>query len=215
MPSRIAAHNIFTYRNRTEFRGTVTEQSQIRVLVVDDERDITEMYAHWLEDHYAVDTATDGTTALQAITEDTDVVLLDRRMPNLTGDEVLETIRDRDHECRVAMVTGVQPDSDVIEMGFDDYLVKPIDKHELRSTIEALHRRASYDRSARELYALAAKRATLRAEGDYSDDVADAIDEIDARIEELHDESTATVTEFDTTDFRAVFRDITAPEQSI
>lgn len=190
----------------------MTDHTQPRVLVVDDDPDIIDMYALWLEDHYTVDTATDGATALQQLTEDTDVVLLDRRMPDLTGDQVLETIRDRGHDCRVAMVTGVQPDSDVIDMGFDDYLVKPVDKTDLQTTVDALHRRASYDRSARQLYALAAKRATLRSEGADSASVEDAIDDIDARIEELHDESTTVVAEFDSTDFRAVFRDITLPE---
>ena len=190
----------------------MTDNAQTKVLVVDDESAITEMYALWLDDDYAVETANDGATALATMSSATDVVLLDRRMPDLSGEEVLSTIRDQGWDCRVAMVTGVTPDADVIEMGFDDYLVKPVDREELTATVQALERRAAYDRRARELYALAAKRATLRTEGEDTEDVEEAIAELDERIAELNEDATMAIAEFDTTDFRAVFRDVTAPQ---
>lgn len=190
----------------------MTDRTPTEVLIVDDEEAITEMYALWLDEEYDVTTANDGETALEAISETTDVVLLDRRMPDLSGERVLSTIRQRDCDCRVAMVTGVSPDADVIDMGFDDYLVKPVDREELIATVEALERRATFDRQARELYALASKRAALRNEGDGSPEVREAIADIDDQIEELNEASTSAVAEFTTTDFRAVFRDITVPE---
>lgn len=189
----------------------MTERSPTEVLVVDDESAITEMYALWLADEYAVTTATDGETALEAIGPSTDVVLLDRRMPDLSGEAVLSTIRDRDSDCRVAMVTGISPDADVIDMGFDDYLVKPVDKEELLATVRSLERRASYNRRARQLYALSAKRAALRSDGEDTPEVQQAIEDLEDRIEALNEASTSAVAEFDTTDFRAVFRDITVP----
>ncbi len=134
------------------------------VLVVEDERDLADLYAIWLRDVCEVRTAYDGTEALSAIDGDVDVVFLDRRMPGLSGDEVLETIRGEGYGCRVAMVTAVEPDFDVVEMGFDDYLVKPVTEDELVGMVETLRLRSEYDDQLRELYALSSKKTLLESE---------------------------------------------------
>ncbi|WP_254530228.1 response regulator [Natrinema gelatinilyticum] len=131
------------------------------VLIVEDEPDLANLYAAWLGGECDVETAYDGNEALDAIDEDIDVVLLDRRMPGLSGDTVLDTIRNRSLDCRVAMVTAVEPDFDIIEMGFDDYLVKPVSKKELIRIIEQLVLRAMYDEQLQEFFALASKKALL------------------------------------------------------
>ncbi|MFB6198048.1 MAG: response regulator transcription factor, partial [Halobacteriaceae archaeon] len=79
----------------------------------------------------------DGQSALAQLDESIDIALLDRRMPNLTGDEVLAQVRDRDLDVQVAMVTAVDPDFDVIKMGFDDYVVKPVTKSDLFDLVDA------------------------------------------------------------------------------
>ena len=134
------------------------------VLIVEDEPDLAELYATWLAGHARTETAHDGTTALEAVDEDVDVVLLDRRIPEVPGDEVLETIRTRGHDCHVAIVTAVEPDFGIVEMGFDDYLVKPVSKEELRDLIERLRLRSSYDEKLREFFSLSSKKALLDAE---------------------------------------------------
>ncbi|MBZ6493732.1 response regulator [Natrinema longum] len=131
------------------------------VLIVEDEPDLANLYAAWLEAECDVETSYDGTEALDAIDESIDVVLLDRRMPGLSGDTVLDTIRERGLDCRVAMVTAVEPDFDIIEMGFDDYLVKPVSKDELIAIIDQLLLRTSYDAQLQEFFALASKKALL------------------------------------------------------
>ena len=130
-------------------------------LIVEDEPDLANLYAAWLEDEYDVETAYDGSEALDAIDATIDVVLLDRRMPGLSGDTVLDAIRDRSLDCRVAMVTAVEPDFDIIEMGFDDYLVKPVSKGELTEIIDQLLLRATYDEQLQEFFSLASKKALL------------------------------------------------------
>ncbi|ADB60424.1 response regulator receiver protein [Haloterrigena turkmenica DSM 5511] len=134
------------------------------VLIVEDEPDLANLYAAWLGDTCDLETAYDGETALDAIDETVDIVLLDRRMPGLSGDTILETIRDRELDCRVAMVTAVEPDFDIIEMGFDDYLVKPVSKAELRRIVDQLTLRSSYDAQLQEFFALASKKALLDAQ---------------------------------------------------
>ncbi|WP_129117046.1 response regulator transcription factor [Halegenticoccus tardaugens] len=134
------------------------------VLVVEDEPDLADLYAAWLSDGCRIRTAYGGRDALSALDAAVDVVLLDRRMPGFSGDDVLAAVRDRDLDCRVAMVTAVEPDVDVIEMGFDDYLVKPVAKEALRETVSNLHRRSAYDAGVRELFSLASKKALLESE---------------------------------------------------
>ncbi len=134
------------------------------VLIVEDEPDLAELYASWLSDWNAVETAYSGEGALEAIDDGTDVVLLDRMMPELSGDDVLEVIRERGLDCRVAMVTAVEPDFDIVEMGFDDYLVKPVSEDELRAIIDGLVLRSTYDDQLQEFFSLASKRALLEEE---------------------------------------------------
>lgn len=134
------------------------------VLIVEDEPDLAELYATWLADRCVVTTAYDGADALDAIDERTDIVLLDRRMPGLPGDRVLDRIREEGLDCRVAMVTAIEPDFDIIGLGFDDYLVKPISRDELVALIDRLTLRSTYDSQLQRFFALASKRALLDGE---------------------------------------------------
>jgi len=131
------------------------------VLIVEDEPDLADLYAAWLGEPCVVETAYDGEEALDAIDGTVDIVLLDRRMPGLSGDTILTAIRERGLDCRVAMVTAVEPDFDIIEMGFDDYLVKPVSKEELCRIVDQLQLRSSYDEQLQEFFALASKKALL------------------------------------------------------
>jgi two-component system response regulator AdeR len=133
------------------------------VLIVEDEPDVAETYRLWLDDDYEVRLAEDGDEGLEKLDDDVDVVLLDRMMPGLSGDEVLERIRNGDLDCRVAMVTAVEPDFDILQMGFDAYLSKPIKSDELHNTVENLLERSEYDSLLQEYYALVEKQATLEA----------------------------------------------------
>lgn len=177
------------------------------VLIVDDEVNITELFNAWLKEEYDVRMAISGEEALEKLDESVDVVLLDRRMPGLSGDEVLEVIREETPDCRVAMVTAVEPDFDVIEMGFDDYLTKPIDREDLESVIESLLQRKEYDGRMQEYFALASKKATLEAakpisELEANEEYRDLVAEVEALEEEL---DTALET---TDDFESAFKDL-------
>ncbi|RQG91220.1 DNA-binding response regulator [Natrarchaeobius halalkaliphilus] len=131
------------------------------VLIVEDEPDLADLYASRLEDEYDVQISYDGNQALESIDEGIDVVLLDRRMPGLSGDLVLETIREQRLDCRIAMVTAIEPDFDIVSMGFDDYLVKPVSKAELIEVIEGLLLRSAYDEQLQEFFAVSAKKVLL------------------------------------------------------
>ncbi|HKJ58947.1 MAG TPA: response regulator [Halobacteriales archaeon] len=138
------------------------------VLVVDDEEEVAEVFSLWLRDEYETRVATGGEAALEAI-DGVDLVLLDRRMPDLSGDETLARMRERGYDGPVAMVTAVDPDFDIVEMAFDDYLVKPISKEELQETVERLLSVQSYDEQTQDQFALARKLAALEVEKDESE----------------------------------------------
>jgi DNA-binding response OmpR family regulator len=134
------------------------------VLVVDDQPNVAEAYALWLSDEYEVLTATGGAEALDVVDDRVDVGLLDRHMPERSGDEVLAAVRDRGLGCRVAMVTAVNPDFDVVDMPFDDYLTKPVGREDLVETVERLLTLSTYDDQVRDHFSLARKKAVLEAE---------------------------------------------------
>lgn len=180
------------------------------ILVVDDEEDVTDLFRIWLAESYDVRTAYDGDEALQTLDEDVDLVLLDRRMPGLAGDTVLEEIRERSLDCRVVMVTAVKPDFDVIEMPFDDYLVKPVSRGDLYDVVERVLKRVEYDQQLQGYFALASKKAVLEGEKDAqelaeNEEYQALAEELEAAREEV-DETRSDL--LDHEDFADAFRDL-------
>jgi DNA-binding response OmpR family regulator len=184
---------------------------QSTVLVVDDEQDVADLYAMWLKDDYRVQSAYDGDSALDVLDESVDVVLLDRRMPGQSGDEVLEEIRERELNCRVVMVTAVKPDFDILEMGFDDYLVKPVSKDDLHETVEQMLTRVDYGAKLQEYFSLVSKKAVLDAEKPQEAlDENEEYAELEAEIEDLRSEVDDTRAQLDDhDDFVGAFQDLT------
>ena len=187
---------------------------QPTVLVVEDERALIELYVRWLEDDYRVLTATGGAEALEQYGDGVDVVLLDRLMPGMSGDEVLQEIRSDGSDAKVTMVTAVEPDFDVISMGFDDYLTKPVERDELLDTIDRLLSRTQFDEIEQELYALSSKQAALRASKPKEElEENEEFGELQVRIDELRAELDTALPEMNDDEFVAMVRDIEADGQ--
>ena len=92
------------------------------------------------------------------------MVFSDRRTPQLSGDEVLASIRDRGLDCPVATVTAVPPNVDTLETPFDDYLTKPVSRDDLVGVADRLSRRSAYDRTVQEYVSPTSKRVALEVE---------------------------------------------------
>lgn len=137
-----------------------------RVLVVDDEESVVEMYTATLPAAYDVVTATSGARALDVVDDGFDVVVLDRRMSEISGDEVLEAIHRRGIDCHIIMVTAVEPDSSVIDLQWTDYVVKPIRPEALREVVERGLRIVEYSDRRRELTSKKLRRNVLEVELD-------------------------------------------------
>jgi DNA-binding response OmpR family regulator len=137
------------------------------ILLVDDEPDVVATYQSHLSGEYATRTAHSGEEALEKLDETIDVVLLDRRMPGMTGDELLEHIRERAVDCWVVMVTAVDPDLDIIALEFDEYLTKPVSGSQLKETVERMLTRDRLDEQIQEIVDVGSRLATLEAKLDY------------------------------------------------
>ena len=116
------------------------------ILVVDDDRQLVGMVAALLgEEGYEIVTAYDGETALRRHAEDSpDLVILDRKLPRLSGDEVCKRIR-ASSQTPILMLTGERGADErakLLDLGADDYLEKPFSRKELASRVRALLRRA-------------------------------------------------------------------------
>jgi len=145
-------------------KPSADESEKASVLIVDDEPRVCEAFELWLQDAYQVVTATGGEEALSKMDDDIDVVLLDRHMPGLSGDEVLSRIREAGYDCRIAMVTAVDPDFDIVDMPFDHYVSKPVDGDTLQRVVDRLLQIERYGDKLSDLYGVSQKLGTLEAE---------------------------------------------------
>jgi two-component system, OmpR family, response regulator VanR len=119
----------------------------VRVLLAEDERRVADAVARGLRrEGMAVDVAYDGATALdKARLTPYDVVVLDRDLPELHGDDVCRTLRSEEPDSRVLMLTaanGVDDLVDGLSLGADDYMPKPFAFAELVARVRALARRS-------------------------------------------------------------------------
>ena len=154
-----------------------------RVLMVDDDQKVAGAYALRLEDVADVSVAYSGEEALDIIDEQQppDVVLLDRHMPGLSGDEVLEQLRERDLNTRVIMVTAIDPELGVLDLPFDDYLSKPVDREDLHAVVDQQCQVLGYDLLGN-YFQLKATRTLIETDAAPDDAVEQQLAEVDKKL---------------------------------
>ena len=118
----------------------------MRILIAEDERDLNRLICQALERAgYGVDACFDGQEALDFLDgAQYDCVVLDIMMPKKDGRQVLQTLRDRGSAVPVIFLTAldsIQDRIDGLDLGADDYLVKPFDLNELLARIRAVTRK--------------------------------------------------------------------------
>lgn len=118
----------------------------MRILVVEDEKDLNNIITkHLKKNNFSVDSVFNGEEALEYLDYGTyDLIILDIMLPKVNGYEVIKKLRENKNEIAVLMLTARDSIKDKIkglDLGADDYLIKPFDFGELLARIRALVRR--------------------------------------------------------------------------
>ena len=180
------------------------------VLMIDDEKRVADAYALRLKGVADVTVAYGGEAALDAVeaTETPpDVALIDRHMPGVSGDEVLGNLRDANLMTRAVMVTAVDPDMAVLDLPFDDYLCKPVEREDLRAVVDQQCRVLAYELLG-EYFAVESKVAVIESElgperlADHDEFAAltERRGRLRSRVEGLHPEAEALFGRFENVD---------------
>ncbi len=144
----------------------------MRILVVEDEKDLNNIITkHLKKNNFSVDSVFNGEEALEYLEYGTyDLIVLDIMLPKLNGYEVVKKLRENKNETAVLMLTARDSIDDKIkglDLGADDYLIKPFDFGELLARIRALVRRkygnTSNTMKIDDLYIDIAKKTVVRA----------------------------------------------------
>lgn len=134
---------------------TMIEDSTTIVLADDDDR-LVEMHTNWLSE-FEIKTATDGKTARDALDETVDVLITDRRMPELSGEELAQYVATSGYDCRTVFVSSVGPDQSLCSVPFDGYVQKPAAPEKLQTVIDDVVARKSQPPKVREFESLQAR----------------------------------------------------------
>ncbi|WP_170429914.1 response regulator transcription factor [Ruegeria arenilitoris] len=128
----------------------------MRIVIIEDNETLANAIAYRLRDRgHAADVLTDGDAAeLYLVQEGADLIVLDINLPGRSGLKILRSLRNRGDSAPVILLTARSETSDRVsglDMGADDYLVKPFEMDELEARIRALSRRKQLDYGAREI----------------------------------------------------------------
>lgn len=153
------------------------------VLIVEDDKGLADTYEIWLEPEYNVQTAYSGADGLTWYDPAVDIVLLDRRMPDLSGAAVIQNMDQRSIDDQKAVLTSVEPGRELVDLPCDEYLTKPVTKSQLRDTIRELQIRSELDDGLQRHFTLASKIAAL--ENSDADDVDGALTDLKREAERV------------------------------
>lgn len=168
------------------------EGSDLKILIVDDEPDICELLKrYFIIKGYTVNTASSGVEALNMIIEDSnstpDIILMDIRMPEMDGLELLQNVRKMDQELPIIMVTALD-DTEIavsaMKNGAFDYVTKPIDLKSLNANIENALEKGRLARKVREYRE--SLEARIKQSADALTVAMNEIDKSKSRIKEAH-----------------------------
>lgn len=139
-------------------RSEVTEPV---VLIVEDEIELADIYASFIDGACRVRVANTGEEALELIDHNLDIAFLDRKLGDWSGDELVNVIHERQIDCGIVMVTAVEPDVDIVDLPVDDYLTKPIFQEDLQASVEEILFRLVGAADRRELLGLISRKIAL------------------------------------------------------
>lgn len=123
------------------------EDIDFQVMIIEDDKMVCDLYEKILEKEYNVSKANNGEEALKKVSSEIDLILLDRRLPDKEGLEIMKEIKNNPkyEEIPIMMLTGLEPDFNIDEMPLEDYLEKPINPSDLRQSVEKIIYKCEYE----------------------------------------------------------------------
>lgn len=146
----------------------------MNILIAEDEKQIAEsLKKNFLDEGHSVITTEDGETALSLIDKiKFDILLLDWKMPKVTGFEVCKIIREKDFRIPIILITALDEINNkvsALNAGADDYITKPFSFEELKARIKAVIRRVNLSKDILEFGSISldiSKRKVISDSGD-------------------------------------------------
>ena len=159
-----------------------------RVLIVDDDPRQVELLSSWLSAEYDVVTATDGNAAREALDETIDVAILDRNLPDTTGEKIVENAR----QAGISPPTGFLSSADVsvsaTELPADLLLSKPATRDRVLEAVNTLYRMNELSTLGRKVRAREHRLRFVREEHGPAVETAPAYERADATLDDLQEE---------------------------
>ncbi|WP_306055593.1 HalX domain-containing protein [Natronococcus wangiae] len=175
------------------------------VLIISSSQDLIDLSTERLSNTYTVETA-GGTEALDHLDKTVDILLFDRRMPDISIEDMHTTVQKRNPDCGSVLLTSRKPNFDILERGFDACLEKPVAEDELHETVNGLWSRMQYNEYLQEYLSLLSKQAATEAHKNTAESQTDPeFLELEERLSECEDELQELLSQFTDADYRALF----------
>lgn len=167
--------------------------AELRILIVDDSDGCRDLYSDWLADDHEIETAANGTIALDMIGTHIDLVLMDRSMPGPNGLEVAAEMRDDGYENTIIIVSSQERDFTITFSPVDGYHRKPVDQWKMQETAARVSTQQAYETALEEYFTASAALAAVETERGDSKEYAELTDRVEEKrkeVDELLDEDT-------------------------
>lgn len=168
------------------------------ILIIEDERDTANLYQDYLSEDYSTKLATSGEQALEKLTPDIDLILLDLNLPRMNGEEVLEMIErgEVNHsDPRIVILTTREPTDDVLKYPIDKYRMKPIYRDDLHNVIDDITLQNEFHCISKTLFQKRSKRNALNQAGKTDTEtyrnLLSTIEELEAELKNIYEEIAA------------------------
>jgi len=140
---------------------TVYNEHRPSILIIEDDPMASSALSDYSSNPFKVRTVSRGEDGIRHYTKDTDLVILDRKLDDMSGDTVATEIKEKDQHALILVVSGIDPEDNILDLPVDCYLKKPVSRTELRSRISDILNRQGLELEQREYLALRSKQSAL------------------------------------------------------
>ncbi|TKX43697.1 winged helix-turn-helix transcriptional regulator [Halorubrum sp. ARQ200] len=140
---------------------TLYNEQRPSILIIEDDPMASSALSDYSSNPFNVRTVSRGEDGIRHYTKDTDLVILDRKLDDISGDTVATKIKEKDQHALILVVSGIDPKDNILDLPVDCYLKKPVSRTELRSRISDILNRQGLELEQREYLALRSKQSAL------------------------------------------------------